>query len=405
MNKTYLIFKHEFLNTIKRISFIIMTLIVPLLALLAIGITALVMTLSKPSVNEITVIGYVDEVGIFDDQTTQGSIMLVPFASGEDANQALVRKDVAEYIIIPSDYTSSGVIQRYTLEKELSTPAVTVDMIKRFLSVNLLEDKVPPDMVTLIVSPLNLEVTRLSEKGDIALEQSNIGNVIIPAVFAVLLGFGLMLGANSLISGLGEEKVSRLIEVLISSVSVRQLLISKVLALGTAGLLQVLLWLISAPLLLNLASSSFGGFMSNIQIPVDFFLLGIIYFILGYLLFAVLSIGIGAVSSNAMEGNQLSLFYILSSFAPLWFSSLLFTFPNSSIWVVLTIFPVTAPVQTMLRLGVSDIPLWQIMTSIGVLGLSIIVGLFLSIKIFRMHMLMHGKRPGFAEIIHSLKNA
>jgi ABC-2 type transport system permease protein len=214
-----------------------------------------------------------------------------------------------------------------------------------------------------------------------------------------------MFGATSLISGLGEEKESRLIEVLFSSVSVRQLLIGKVLALGAAGLLQVLVWLISAPLLLSLASSTSGGFMSNIQIPVNFLILGIIYFILGYLLFAVLSIGIGAISSNAREGGQLSLFYILLGFAPLWFSSLLFAFPDSIIWVVLTIFPVTAPVQTMLRLGVSDIPLWQIMTSIGVLGLSIIVGLFLSIKIFRMHMLMHGKRPGFAEIIHSLNNA
>ena len=96
---------------------------------------------------------------------------------------------------------------------------------------------------------------------------------------------------------------------------------------------------------------------------------------------------------------------LLLGFAPLWFSSLLFAFPNSSIWVVLTIFPVTAPVQTMLRLGVSDIPLWQIMTSIGVLGLSIIAGLFLSIKIFRVYMLMYGKRPGFRDIIHSLKNA
>ena len=404
MNKTYLIFRHEFLHAIKRAGFIIMTLIVPVLTLLAIGIIALVTTLSEPPVKELKAIGYVDEVGIFDDQTTQGFIKLVPFASREDANQALVRNEVTEFIIIPADYTSSGTIQRYTLEKELGTPPTTVATIKRFLSVNLLEDKVPPDIVTLIVSPLNLEVTRITEEGGIALEQSNLGNIIIPAVFSLLLGLALMFGATSLISGLGEEKESRLIEVLFASVSVRQLLISKVLALGTAGLLQVLVWLISAPLLLYLASSSFGGFMSNIQIPVNFLVLGIIYFILGYLLFAVLSIGIGAISSNAREGGQLSLFYILLGFAPLWFSSLLFAFPDSIIWVVLTIFPVTAPVQTMLRLGVSDIPLWQIMTSIGVLGLSIIVGLFLSIKIFRMHMLMHGKRPGFAEIIHSLKN-
>ena len=410
MNKIFLIFKHEFLHTIKRVSFIIMTLIVPVLALLAIGIFALATSLSEPSeVKEITAIGYVDEVGMFDGQVVQGLIELIPFASREDATGALVGRDITEYFIIPSDYTSSGTIERYTLKRELIAPQVTVDAIKRFLSVNLLEDKVPPETVTLIVSPLNLEVTRLNEEGGIAAEQSNIGsnigNVIIPAAFSLLLAVALMFGATSLISGLGEEKESRLIEVLFSTVSVRQLLISKVLALGTAGLLQVMVWLISAPLLLSLASSSFGGFMSGIQIPVNFLVLGIIYFILGYLLFAVLSIGIGAISANAREGSQLSLFYTLASFIPLWFSSLLFALPDSSIWVVLTIFPITAPVQTMLRLGVSDIPLWQIMTSIGVLGFSIISGLFLSIKIFRLHMLMQGKRPSLAGIIHNLKNS
>jgi len=405
MNKIYLIFKHEFFQKIKSIGFIILTLSVPVLTLLGIGIFELVTALSETPAEEITVIGYVDEVGMFNDHTDQGFIKMISFASKKDANESLVRKDISEYIVIPSDYTSSGTIQRYTLEKELATPPVKVFMIKRFLTGNLLKNKVPPDIVTLIVSPLNLKVTRVTEMGDKALEQSNLGNIIIPGVFSLLLSLALMFGATSLISGLGEEKESRLIEVLFSSVSVRQLLISKVLALGLAGLLQVLVWLISAPLLLSMASSSFGGLMSNIHIPGNFLVFGIIYFILGYLLFAVLSIGIGAISSSATEGGQLSLFYTLTSFVPLWFLSLFIAFPNSPIWVVLTIFPVTAPIQTMLRLGVSDIPLWQIMTSIGVLGLSIIAGLFLSIKIFRVYMLMYGKRPGLKDIIHSLKNA
>jgi ABC-2 type transport system permease protein len=405
VDKSYLIFKHEFLNKIKSAGFIILTLIVPVIALLGIGIFKLVTTLTEPAGEETAAIGYVDEVGIFGDQTDQGLIKLVPFESREAANQALVRQDITEYFIIPPDYTSSGIIQRYTLEKEASTPPITEWVIKSFLTGNLLKDKVSPDISALIVSPLNLKVTRVTEEGDIALEQSNLANAIVPGVFSMLLSLALMLGTISLISGLGEEKESRLIEVLFSSVSVRQLLVSKVLALGIAGLLQVLVWLISAPLLLNLASSSFGGLLSQIQIPGSFLVLGTVYFILGYLLFAVLSIGIGAVSPTVQEGSQLSMFYVLLGFVPLWFSAFLFNFPNSPIWVVLTIFPVTAPVQTMLRLGVSDIPVWQILTSIGVLGLSIIVGLFTSIKIFRVYMLMYGKRPGLAEIIHSLKNA
>ena len=405
MHKTYLIFKHEFLQAIKRVGFIVMTLIVPVLALLAIGAFELVTTLTEPSAKEVTPVGYVDEVGIFSEQTDQGLIKLVPFASREDATLGLVRGDVAEYIVIPSDYTSSGTIQRYTLAKELGMPSITTYLIESFLTWNLLKDDVSPEIITSIVSPLNLEVTHLDQNGDIAQEQGNIGNIIIPAVFAMLLSFAFMFGANSLISGLGEEKESRLIQVLFSSVSVRQLLIAKVSALGTAGLLQVLVWLISAPLLLSLASSTFGGFLSDIQIPANFLFLGIVYFLLGYLLFAVFSVGLGGISSSTSEANSLSMIYILTGFVPLWLFSALINFPNSPIWVVLTIFPVTAPVQTMLRLGVSDIPAWQIVISIAVLGLSVFVGLFLSIKIFRMFMLMYGKRPGLAEIIQGLKTA
>jgi ABC-2 type transport system permease protein len=403
MNKAYLIFKHEFLQAVKKVGFIVLTFIVPVLALLAIGFYELVTTLIEPSTSEITTVGYVDQVGIFRDQTDQGLVKLIPFASREEATRALVSKDVSEYIVIPSDYTSSGTIQRYTLAKELITPQVTSYLIKSFLTWNLLKDDVAPETITSIVSPLNMEVTRLDENGDIAQEQGNIGNIIIPATFSLLLSFALMLGTQSLISGLGEEKESRLMEVLLSSVSIRQLLIAKVLALGAAGLLQVIVWLISAPLLLNLASSSFGGFLSDIQLPPNFLVLGVLYFILGYLLFAVLSVTFGGISSSTSDAQTLSMFYVMMLFVPLWFFGVLINFPNSPIWVVLSIFPITAPIQMMLRLGVSDIPAWQIVTSIGVLGLSIFVGLSFSVKIFRAFMLMYGKRPSLAGIMRSLK--
>jgi len=403
MNKTYLIFRHEFLQAIKKVGFIVMTLIVPVLALLGIGLFELVTTLTEPSAKEVTIVGYVDEVGIFSEQTDQGLIRLIPFITSEEATQALVRRDVSEYIIIHSDYISSGTIQRYTLAKELNTPPITTYLIESFLTWNLLKEDVRPEIISSIVAPLNLEVTRLDENGTIALEQGYIGNIIIPAIFSLLLSLALMLGANSLISGLGEEKESRLIEVLFSSVSVHQLLVAKVLALGTAGLLQVLVWLISTPPLLRLASSSFGGFLSNIQLPANFLILGVVYFVLGYLLFAVLSVCFGGISSSTAEAHQLSMFYIMMLFVPIWFFGVYVNFPNSPIWVVLSIFPVTAPIQMMLRLGVSDIPAWQIATSIGVLGLSIIVGLYLSVRIFRMFMLMYGKRPNLGEIIQGLK--
>jgi len=404
MNKTLLIFRHEFLHTLKRKEFIIMTLIVPLVALLAIGVLQLVSITTMPPVVETTTVGYVDEAGGFGQYPTQGHIELVRFDTPDDATTALINGDVSEYFVIPPDYMSTGVINRYTLEKEVETPPVIATVIKNFLTSNLLTGKVPPETVYRIESPLNLVVTRLTETGAVATEQGGYGNVIIPAIFSLLLALSLMLSSTYLVQGLGDEKESRLIEILLSSVSTRQLLIGKVLGLGTAGLAQVVVWLASIPLLLRLASSTFGGFISTIQLPANFLILGIVYFILGYSLFAALSAGIGAISPNAREGQQLAMIYTLFVFVPLWFSSLLFIFPNSPIWVVLTIFPITAPIAVMLRLGVSDIAAWQLAASIAVLVLSTIGVLFLSVKAFRVYLLMYGKRPRFREIIRSLRS-
>jgi len=404
MNKTLLIFRHEFLHTIKRKGFIIMALIVPVLALLAIGVFQLVSTPDEPPVIETTTIGYVDEAGGFDQYTTQWYINLVRFDTPDDATAALIKGDVSEYFVIPPDYMSTGVINRYTLERQLETPPPIAAVIKNFLTSNLLSEKVPPETVYRIEAPLDLVVTRLTETGEVATEQGGFGNVIIPGIFSLLLALSLMFSASYLVQGLGDEKESRLIEVLLSSVSTRQLLIGKVLGLGAAGLVQVVIWLASIPLLLRLASSAFGGFISTIQLPANFLVLRMVYFILGYSLFAALSAGVGAISPSAREGHPMSLMYTLFAFVPLWFSSLLFIFPNSPIWVVLTIFPVTAPVATMLRLGVSDIAAWELAVSLTVLVLSIIGVLFLAIRAFRIYLLMYGKRPNWGEIIQNLRS-
>ncbi len=405
MHKTFLIFRHEFIHTIKRAGYIIMTLIMPVLALLVIGAFELVKAFTGPSVHEITRIGFVDELGGFSEYTDQGPVELIQYASSEDATRALVAEQISEYIVIPADYVSTGTIQRYTLSNEIIPPQVTMQWIRSFLNWNLLGDEVPPEIITSVVSPLLMEVTRIEQNGDLAQDQGFIGNIIIPGIYSLLLSMALIFSSTSLISGLGEEKESRLIEVLCSSVSVPQLLIGKVLALGSAGLLQVLVWLISAPPLLGLASSSFGGFLGDIQVPANFLALGVLYFILGYLLFAIFSVTLGGISPSTTEAQNLGMFYIMSQFIPLWFVGAMINFPNNPIWVVLSIFPLTAPIQVMLRLGISEIPVWQIIASISVLTLSILAGALSSFKIFRLFMLMYGKRPRIAEIIEGLRTA
>ena len=402
MNKTRLIFQHEFRHTIKRKSFIILALIVPVLALIG-TIVSQVVSPGGPSV-ETTTIGYVDEAGGFDQSTTQGHIELVRFDTPGDATAALIGGDISEYFVIPSDYLSTGVVDRYTLKRQLEAPLAVSATIKNFLTSNMLADKVPPETVYRIEAPLTLVTTRLTATGEVAAEQGGYGNIIIPAIFGLLLALSLQASSMYLIEGLGDEKESRLIEVLLSSVSPRQLLTGKVLGLGAAGLVQVVVWLASLPLLLNLASSTIGGFLGTIQLPANFLVLGIVYFILGYLLFATLSAGVGAISPSAREGQPLAMIYAMLVFAPLWFASLLFVFPDNPIWKALTIFPLTAPVAVMLRLGVTGIATWELAASLVVLVLSIILVMFLAIRAFRVYLLMYGKRPGWGEIVHNLRS-
>ncbi len=403
MNKTRLIFRHEFLHAIKRKGFIILTLIVPVLALIGIGVFQLVSTDEPPLVETVT-IGYVDEAGGFDQYTTQGYVELIRFDTPGDATAVLINGDVAEYFVIPSDYLSTGVINRYTLERQLETPPVISTAIKNFLTSNMLADKVPPETVYRIEAPLNLVTTRLTETGEVATEQGGYGNVMIPFIFGLLLALSLQASTVYLVQGLGDEKENRLIEVLLSSVSARQLLTGKVLGLGAAGLVQVVVWLASLPLLLNLASSTIGGFFVTIQLPANFLVLGIVYFLLGYSLFAALSAGVGAISPSAREGQQMSMIYAMLVYVPLWFASFLFIFPDSRIWTVLTIFPVTAPIEVMLRLGVAGIATWELVTSLAVMVLSIILVMFLAVKAFRVYLLMYGKRPAWGEIIRNLRS-
>jgi ABC-2 type transport system permease protein len=376
---------------------------VPVLALIGIGVFQLVSTDEPPIVETVT-IGYVDEAGGFDQYTTQGYIELFRFDTPGDATAALINGDVAEYFVIPSDYLSTGAINRYTLERQLETPPAIAAGIKNFLTSNMLADKVPPETVYRIKYPLDLVTTRLTETGEVATEQGGYGNVFIPFIFGLLLALSLQASSMYMVEGLGDEKESRLIEVLLSSVSPRQLLTGKVLGLGAGGLVQVVVWLASLPLLLNLASSTIGGFFITIQLPTNFLVLGIVYFILGYLLFAALSAGIGAISPSVREGQPLVLIYALLAFVPLWFASLLFIFPDNPIWTVLTIFPVTAPIAVMMRLGVAGIAAWELATSLAVMVLSIIGALALSVKAFKVYLLMYGKRPGWGEIIQSLRS-
>lgn len=405
MSKTILIIRHEFRRMVTRKAFIIVTLAFPLLALLVIGISQVVTNIGRPAAVEEVSFGYIDEAGGFSGFTEQEGISLIPFETQDSATQALTKGDITEYFIIPADYVTNGVIYRYTIAREMEISSRTYRVMNNFLVNNLLRDKITPQVISRVLMPMQLVSTRLALTGEVATEQGGPEAFVIPFFFSFLLMISIFFSAGYLLEGLGEEKENRVMEILLSSVSPTQLLTGKVLGLGAGGLIQIFVWLISAPLLLNMASATIGGLITSLQIPANFIILGIVYFILGYLVFAVIMAGAGAVSPTVREAQQISTIFSIIAVSPVWFLTLMINSPNHAIVKVLTIFPLTAPVTVMARLGLADVTVWELSLSITLLAVSIVGGLFLVAKVFRIYLLMYGKRPGLRELIRSLRNA
>lgn len=405
MNKTLLIIRHEFLTLVRRKGFIIMMLMFPLIGFGAIGIYQIVQAVDDPSdPGDVPSIGYVDEFGGFEGYTSQGNITFTPFETEDKATDALLAEDIDEYFVIPGDYIVRGVVTRYLLEKELDVHEETRWAMRVFLQSNLLEGQIDPYVAERVKSPMWLQSIRLDEEGRIASDQGGAAAFIVPVLFGFLLVMAIGSSSGYLLQGLGEEKENRIMEVLLSSVSTRQLLVGKVLGLGAAGLLQVVIWLVSVMVLARLASETVGGELAGIQVPDNMMILGIVYFVLGYLLFAVLQAGIGAIGANAKESGQMSVVFIVPAILPLYvFMLFLRENPDHILSTVLTMIPITAPMTVFMRLGMSEIPVWELALSICLMVVSIVGGLWLSSKAFRVFLLMYGKTPGLREIVRQLR--
>jgi ABC-2 type transport system permease protein len=403
VNKTLILVKHEFLNTVRRKAFVILTLAFPLLALLGLLAAQIIPGMITPSTT-VSKIGYVDKTGIFIQTISEDKTELVPFDSEEAAKTALLDKKVKEYFIISPDYISSGIVQRYTLSNELAPGMDTQTVIRDFLLTNLLKGN-SADIIARAKYPLNIASTTLTAAGIPATRQGGITAFILPYIFSILLMMAIFTSSGYLLQGLGEEKENRVMEILLSSVSPRQLLAGKVLGLGAAGLVQIIIWLISANFLVKIAAASFGNILGSLQIGPEFMILAIIYFVLGYLLMAVIMAGMGSISPTAREGQQMSALVTIPVVIPIYFMAIIMEHPENPFVKVLTFFPITAPITVIVRLGLSEIPLWELLVSMAVLILSIWGCFILCTKLFRTYLLMYGKRPDLKDIVRSFKEA
>jgi ABC-2 type transport system permease protein len=399
MKKTGIIARHEFTTAIRRISYILLTLSFPVLGLLGMLIYMGVAIWSDGGVPpEELKIGYVDNTGMFNDYTNPDGAVLIVYDTNDEAREALFTEELNEYFIIPEDYVETGLIARYTTERELGQPSETRKLTEDFLIANLLDGKVSDEVLLRVQSPMLSVSTRLDpETGEIIPAESELAAFAMPYVFALLFMMSLFFTSGYLLQGVSEEKENRLIEILLSSVSARQLLTGKVIGLGAAGLIQIVTWLMSSVVLLAIASLFFS-LPEGLSIPVGLIIFGIIYFILGYLLFGILMATLGSIGSTARESSQWTGIFVMPAVAPLILIPLFTENPDHLIFTVFTLFPLTAPVAAIMKLSIGAMPVWELLLSIAILIASIIGAMWLASRVFRTFLLMYGKRPSLREV-------
>jgi ABC-2 type transport system permease protein len=217
--------------------------------------------------------------------------------------------------------------------------------------------------------------------------------LITAGFFMILLFLSTSVSGGYLIQGVADEKENRVLEMVISSVTPNQLMAGKRIGLGSAGLLQVIIWSCLGATTAVMMLTAFG------LNPGLFFLCGLFY-LLGYLLFGSLLLGIGSLGSNQRESMQYTWLLSLSNAVPAMFWFVILAEPQGTTAHVLTAIPLTAPVTIMARCCVdpAGTPIWEIVATFGWLALWTVLALRFSAKIYRVGLLLYGKRPTPREI-------
>ncbi len=375
MNKTLLVLRHEISTILSRPSFLFAMFGIPIIGV-AVFMVAAQLSKGNPAQSVLTQLisspaitlpeGYVDESGIIKEiPPSIQSRSLLPFHDEASASQAVADGQISGYYVISADYIQSGKITNIRSDfNPLNTSGGSSDL-QKILQVNLLGGDL--QLADLINGPTDLKSSSLSTAPQ--REESNMLTFFLPYAVTMLFYIIILSAASLLLSSVAKEKENRVMEILMVSVTPRQLLTGKIVGLGLLGLLQTIAWVGTGRILLARGATTFS-LPAAFQLPASFLIWGIIFFLLGYAVYASLMAGLGALVPNLREASQATIVVIFPLIVPIFLLSVLIEEPNSVLATILSIFPLTAPVAMMTRLSAGVVPFWQTLLAAVLLALT-----------------------------------
>lgn len=419
MNRIFVVARHEYLTNVRRWEFLLLTFGFPFIGLLIAALAVIPTMFLLGKMPQEVRVGVVDETKRFTfpkeveaikielpkkfgkAATALPGFQFRTFPNADKAKAALQTKTLDSFLVIPRDYVKKGTVHYYVWQEkeeslfdegEFKEPQFDDVLVK-----GLLKGKVTNDVVKRVLQPCRLKHHVLGPHKP-KKKNAFISQFVIPYVFTMMLVMAIFISSGYLLRGVSDEKEGRVAEIILSSVTAQDLFVGKVLGLGAVGLTQVGVWLAmgGTPLLLMTHIADF---------PVRALVAAPILFLLGYTLFGVLFAALGAVGGSWRESQQLSAWISMLAIVPLIFMPILLDQPNGGFSIALSLFPFTAPITMMMRLALTDVPLYQILLSIVSMVITIVLIVKLCVKIFRTGMLIYGKRPGVKELWRWVREA
>jgi ABC-2 type transport system permease protein len=417
MNKTLSLIKREFKTKLFTKGFLISTMLGPLFI---VGIIFLPLYFEDYSETEPTVIQVVDHSGMlaevlqenFSDTLENGQprYIISPVknsiyeAGKEQFYQAIEDGYVDLLLIIPEDILDNGAIvfisatlsQRdfIRLARQRIDAAVNKIRLQRAGF-----DPGEIDRLTRRVEFKSLKISKGKETEKRFGEEWPIAFTFLMILYVTIVIYGA-----AVMRGVLEEKTSRILEILLSSSNSFQLMMGKLFGIGSVGLAQYLIWVTIALGTLTIAGASAPSIMNYVSVSPVIFIYFILFFVIGYFQFSTLYAAVGAMCSTQEDAQAMSAPVTLLIIIPFIISiSVGGSDPSSSLSQVLSLLPFFAPILMFLRIQLSSPAMWEIAAAVLINILAIIIFTWLSARIYRVGVLIYGKRPTMPEILRWLR--
>ena len=433
MNKLWLIVKREYLTRVKRRSFILATILTPLAFAVFFVVVGFIFQYQSDDKKKVAII---DEANIMNSVLKDENNLYFSFPK-EDLATLKEHFDALDYngiLVIPplKDLLSKKHTIYYYSDEQLS---LDIEMLLRSrIAQNIRDYKIDQlqlerEQLAALDTKVELEPEPISDTADDATSLTGAIAAGVGTIMGIIMYFTVFIYGMMVMRSVMEEKTNRIVEVMISSVKPFQLMLGKLIGVGGVGLTQIAIWAVLLPLIIFLVNLFFGfdsfsaaGPMDANNLPSDIdpddleaqislminevrnqnwwmiLPLFIFYFVGGYFLYASLFAAVGsAMGDDLGEGQALTIPITIPVVLAVYIMIVAVQAPNSTLAVWSSIFPLFSPIVMPARLAF-DPPVWEVVLSVVVLGLGSIFFVWLSGRIYRVGILLYGKKVTFREI-------